>query len=127
MASAFDIFNRVLTVQKVGGAASGHFNSSDIYQAPVQTTTTIQGHISMVNIQARESQYRQSAEGPIEAGNPRLFTESVLEKGDIVTLDQGGGVTYRYRVIGLVRANRFIAQTLGAPVRFEYDLAEIPR
>lgn len=127
MASPFDVFNRPLTVRRTTGAASGHFNSNDVYAAPTTTSVVIQGHISIVNVQARESQYGQTPSGQMEKGNPRLFTETLLEKGDIIEMDQGNGVTFSYRVIGMVQAHRIMAQKLGTPVRYQYDLAEIPR
>lgn len=131
MASPFDIFARpTFALRRVSSPTSGHFNpTTDIWEGPDLGTgpVTIQGHLSIVNIMGRESQWGNTPEGVIEKGTLRFFTETELQEGDILEADQEDGIVFQYRVNGLVRANRFIANQLGTPVRFEYNVVEVPR
>lgn len=129
MASPFDVFNRPnFAVYRGTSPTSGHFDSQDRWIAPVLTTPApqIQGHISLVDRMGRESQWMPGQAGVVEQGMLRFYTQVLLQKGDVLEAAQEGGITYRYRVLGLVRAHRFMAHQIGAPVRYEFEIREIP-
>lgn len=130
MATPFDIFSRsTFALHRVSSPTSGHFDDDDVWVAPDlgASPVVIQGHLSVTNVMARETEWGRSPEGVIEKGNLRFFTETFLQEGDIIEADQEGSAVFRYRVMGMVRANRFIAHQLGQPVRYEWDLKEMPR
>lgn len=130
MASPFDVLNRpTFNLYRQTSPTSGHFDAQDRWLAPVLTTPApqIQGHISMVDRMGRESAWEPSQAGVIEKGMLRFFTEVLLQKGDVIEAAQEGDLTYRYRVMEFVRAHRLMAKYLNTPVRYEFEIHEVPR
>ncbi len=130
MASPFDIFDReTYALRRASSPTSGHFDSDDKWVAPVvdEPLPTIQGHLTTSDRFNRETQWGGTSAGQVETGAMRFFTETLLEKGDVIEADQEGSLVYRYRVIGMVRAHRFMAKVAGHPVRYEFDVREVPR
>lgn len=130
MASPFDVFDRDFALRRVSSPTSGHYDAQDRWVAPAvtQPPPTIKGHLSTADRLNREHQWGPpGSAGVIETGQLRFFTETLLQEGDVIEADQENGVVFRYRVLGMVRPHRFMAKVTGKPVRYEYDIREVPR
>lgn len=130
MASPFDEFNRdSFALRRVSSPTSGHFDAQDRWVAPTLTepAPTIQGHLTTADRMNRENQWGNTQGGVQEVGLMRFFTETLLQNGDVIEADQEGSIVLRYRVMGMVRAHRFMARKLGTPVRYEYEVRQVPQ
>lgn len=129
MASPYDVFDRdTFALKRITSPTSGHFDTNDRWVGPTLVApATIKGHLSFADRTNREHQEQPTQAGFTEKGGLRLFTETLLQEGDEITAEQEGGITYSYRVIGMVRAHRLMARMLGTPVRYEFEILEIPR
>lgn len=129
MAGPFDFFDRgALAMRRITGGAAGEatFNDAGVQQTAATATSTITGHIYSVERTGRESQWRPTQQGPTAQGALRMSSETLCEKGDLIEVDQEGGIVFRYRVTGLVSTGRLMNRHLGLPLRYHHYIEEVP-
>lgn len=128
MASVFDAFDWPHRI-RVTTAETPRYNTEGVQVFPTTVTTVITGHVTIYSRSEAESEWRRGVAGVMEEGDVRLFTESLLKKGQLVLIDQtatNDEDVRTYRVMSEIRNHHLVARMSGGTHRREFLLKEVP-